>query len=258
MRRAADGAAAEPGRASSAPINDAAGETGVVVCAAGSAPGDLHKLWRAPRPRRQGLPRRVRLLVHGLRDPRRDGRQARRARARGLRPRRRRLLPDAARASSPPRSPRASRSSSSSSTTTATRRSARCRARSARAGFGTHYRRAGERRACRSTTPPGRLAYAAASARRPRRERREPRRARPARRARIDGAARARSTEARRDGGPVVVHIEADRYAGVPGYEGWWDVPVAEVERRRGGARRAREAYERGPQRRSAATSRAP
>jgi 3D-(3,5/4)-trihydroxycyclohexane-1,2-dione acylhydrolase (decyclizing) len=26
-------------------INDAAGETGVVVCAAGSAPGDLHKLW---------------------------------------------------------------------------------------------------------------------------------------------------------------------------------------------------------------------
>jgi 3D-(3,5/4)-trihydroxycyclohexane-1,2-dione acylhydrolase (decyclizing) len=30
-------------------------------------------------------------------------------------------------------------------------------------------------------------------------------------------------------GGPVVVHIETDRYAGVPDYEGWWDVPVAEV-----------------------------
>jgi 3D-(3,5/4)-trihydroxycyclohexane-1,2-dione acylhydrolase (decyclizing) len=29
--------------------------------------------------------------------------------------------------------------------------------------------------------------------------------------------------------GPVVIHIEADRYKGVPGYEGWWDVPVAEV-----------------------------
>src|SRR5439155_13598823 len=28
-------------------VNDAAGETGVVVCAAGSMPGDLHKLWRA-------------------------------------------------------------------------------------------------------------------------------------------------------------------------------------------------------------------
>ena len=49
------------------------------------------------RPRGQGLPRRVRLLVHGLRDPRRHRRQARRARARGVRPRRRRLLPDAPR-----------------------------------------------------------------------------------------------------------------------------------------------------------------
>jgi 3D-(3,5/4)-trihydroxycyclohexane-1,2-dione acylhydrolase (decyclizing) len=27
----------------------------------------------------------------------------------------------------------------------------------------------------------------------------------------------------------VVVHIEVDRYAGVPNYEGWWEVPVAEV-----------------------------
>jgi 3D-(3,5/4)-trihydroxycyclohexane-1,2-dione acylhydrolase (decyclizing) len=31
-------------------INDAAGERGVIVCAAGSAPGDLHKLWRARDP----------------------------------------------------------------------------------------------------------------------------------------------------------------------------------------------------------------
>jgi 3D-(3,5/4)-trihydroxycyclohexane-1,2-dione acylhydrolase (decyclizing) len=30
-------------------------------------------------------------------------------------------------------------------------------------------------------------------------------------------------------GGPIVVHIETDRYAGVPSYEGWWDVPVAEI-----------------------------
>ena len=35
-------------------INDAAGETGVVVCAAGSAPGDLHKLWRARDPAGKG------------------------------------------------------------------------------------------------------------------------------------------------------------------------------------------------------------
>ena len=27
----------------------------------------------------------------------------------------------------------------------------------------------------------------------------------------------------------VVIHVPVDRYEGVPGYEGWWDVPVAEV-----------------------------
>src|SRR4051794_40011405 len=35
-------------------VNDAAGETGVVVCAAGSMPGDLHKLWRARDPAGKG------------------------------------------------------------------------------------------------------------------------------------------------------------------------------------------------------------
>jgi 3D-(3,5/4)-trihydroxycyclohexane-1,2-dione acylhydrolase (decyclizing) len=29
--------------------------------------------------------------------------------------------------------------------------------------------------------------------------------------------------------GPTVVHVTVDRYEGVPGYESWWDVPVAEV-----------------------------
>jgi 3D-(3,5/4)-trihydroxycyclohexane-1,2-dione acylhydrolase (decyclizing) len=29
----------------------------------------------------------------------------------------------------------------------------------------------------------------------------------------------------------VVVHIPVDRYAGVPEYESFWDVPVAEVSR---------------------------
>jgi 3D-(3,5/4)-trihydroxycyclohexane-1,2-dione acylhydrolase (decyclizing) len=32
-------------------VEEAAGETGVVVCAAGSMPGDLHKLWRAKHPK---------------------------------------------------------------------------------------------------------------------------------------------------------------------------------------------------------------
>jgi 3D-(3,5/4)-trihydroxycyclohexane-1,2-dione acylhydrolase (decyclizing) len=44
--------------------------------------------------------------------------------------------------------------------------------------------------------------------------------------------------------GPVVVYIEADRYSGVPGYESWWDVPVAEVSEE-APVRAAREAYER-------------
>jgi len=40
---------------------------------------------------------------------------------------------------------------------------------------------------------------------------------------------RAALASARGADGPVVVYISTDRYAGVPSYEGWWDVPVAEV-----------------------------
>jgi 3D-(3,5/4)-trihydroxycyclohexane-1,2-dione acylhydrolase (decyclizing) len=39
-----------------------------------------------------------------------------------------------------------------------------------------------------------------------------------------DGVAVARSVD-----GPTVIHVVVDRYEGVPGYESWWDVPVAEV-----------------------------
>jgi 3D-(3,5/4)-trihydroxycyclohexane-1,2-dione acylhydrolase (decyclizing) len=35
--------------------------------------------------------------------------------------------------------------------------------------------------------------------------------------------------EAKSVDGTVVIYVEVDRYAGVPGYESWWDVPVAEV-----------------------------
>ncbi len=49
---------------------------------------------------------------------------------------------------------------------------------------------------------------------------------------------------ARAESGPVVVHVEVDRYAGVPSYEGWWDVPVAEVSDDPA-VRAAREEYER-------------
>ena len=52
----------------------------IVVCAAGTLPAELHKLWRAGKP--GGVSRRIRLLVHGLRDRRRPRREARAARAR--------------------------------------------------------------------------------------------------------------------------------------------------------------------------------
>ncbi|HUF39623.1 MAG TPA: 3D-(3,5/4)-trihydroxycyclohexane-1,2-dione acylhydrolase (decyclizing) [Anaerolineales bacterium] len=35
--------------------------------------------------------------------------------------------------------------------------------------------------------------------------------------------------EAKRQEQTTVIYIETDRYTGVPGYESWWDVPVAEV-----------------------------
>ena len=50
--------------------------------------------------------------------------------------------------------------------------------------------------------------------------------------------------DARGADGPVVVHIEADRYQGVPSYDSWWDVPVAEVSEEEA-VRTAREGYER-------------
>jgi 3D-(3,5/4)-trihydroxycyclohexane-1,2-dione acylhydrolase (decyclizing) len=54
---------------------------------------------------------------------------------------------------------------------------------------------------------------------------------------------RAALAEARGAAGPVVVHVEVDRYAGVPSYEGWWDVPVAEVSDS-ADVRAARDSYE--------------
>ena len=43
----------------------------------------------------------------------------------------------------------------------------------------------------------------------------------------------------------VVIHVPVDRYEGVPGYESWWDVPVAEVSES-GNLDAAREEHERG------------
>jgi 3D-(3,5/4)-trihydroxycyclohexane-1,2-dione acylhydrolase (decyclizing) len=35
--------------------------------------------------------------------------------------------------------------------------------------------------------------------------------------------------QAKRSSGTTVIVVEVDRYEGVPGYESWWDVPVAEI-----------------------------
>jgi 3D-(3,5/4)-trihydroxycyclohexane-1,2-dione acylhydrolase (decyclizing) len=47
----------------------------------------------------------------------------------------------------------------------------------------------------------------------------------------------------------VVVHVVTDRHQGVPDYESWWDVPVAEVSRP-GDVDKAREEHKRGSARR--------
>ena len=47
----------------------------------------------------------------------------------------------------------------------------------------------------------------------------------------------------------VVIHISVDRYEGVPSYDSWWDVPVAEVSES-SEVKKAREEHERGMARR--------
>jgi 3D-(3,5/4)-trihydroxycyclohexane-1,2-dione acylhydrolase (decyclizing) len=47
----------------------------------------------------------------------------------------------------------------------------------------------------------------------------------------------------------VVIHVPVDRYEGVPTYESWWEVPVAEVSDS-DEVKRAREEHERGQARR--------
>ena len=50
--------------------------------------------------------------------------------------------------------------------------------------------------------------------------------------------------EARAIDHTVVIHVPADRYEGVPNYESWWEVPVAEVSES-GDVQKARQDHER-------------
>jgi 3D-(3,5/4)-trihydroxycyclohexane-1,2-dione acylhydrolase (decyclizing) len=54
---------------------------------------------------------------------------------------------------------------------------------------------------------------------------------------------RAALAEAKRETRPTVVAVSTDRYEGVPSYESWWDVPVAEVAEA-GSVREARASYD--------------
>ena len=167
-------------------VNRVSGPRDVVVCAAGSMPGDLHKLWRTRDPKgyhvEYGYSCMGYEIAGGL------GRQDGRPRPRGLRAGRRRLVPDDGPGARDRRAGGRQARSSSSSRTTGSRRSARCRSRWAPSASAPRYRGAQPARrarwtatSCPSTSPPT-----------PRASARDVRRARDDRRAR-GGAARRRA-----------------------------------------------------------------
>ena len=215
-------------------INDAAGETGVVVCAAGSAPGDLHKLWRARDPAGKGYHVEYGYSCMGYEIPGGMGvKLAAPAREVYV------LIGDGSYLMLP----------GELVTAVAERvplvivlvdnhgyASIGALSRSIGGhGFGTHHRYAVN--GSLPLDPPASdvlpvdLAANAESL--------------GARvfRTRTVAELRGALAEARGVDGPTVVYIEADRYAGVPSYESWWDVPVAEVSAQPD-VRAAREAYE--------------
>jgi 3D-(3,5/4)-trihydroxycyclohexane-1,2-dione acylhydrolase (decyclizing) len=223
-----------------AAVNDAAGETGVVVSAAGSMPGDLHKLWRARDPAGKGYHVEYGYSCMGYEIPGGMG-------VKLAAPEREvyvmigdgsyLMLPGDLTTAVAERVPLVIVlvDNHGYASIGALSRSV------GGAGFGTHYRQAngalpldapdGAGLASPAPALPVDLAANAASL--------------GARviRARTIADLRAALAEARGAAGPVVVHVEVDRYAGVPSYEGWWDVPVAEVSDS-ADVRAARDSYE--------------
>jgi 3D-(3,5/4)-trihydroxycyclohexane-1,2-dione acylhydrolase (decyclizing) len=227
-------------------VNDAAGADGVVVCAAGSMPGDLHKLWRARDPKSYHVEYGYSCMGYEipggmgvkLAAPEREVFV---------------MIGDGSYLMLPGELVTAVAEgigivvvivdNHGYSSIGALSRSL------GSAGFGTHYRRQdgtqlldrpdGEGPATDAPPLPVDLAANAESLG-----------ARVLRTRTIDEL-RDALERARGESGPVVVHIEVDRYAGVPSYDGWWDVPVAEVSED-SAVRSAREEYEkaRGGQRR--------
>jgi 3D-(3,5/4)-trihydroxycyclohexane-1,2-dione acylhydrolase (decyclizing) len=221
-------------------VNDAAGESGVVVCAAGSMPGDLHKLWRARDPAGKGYHVEYGYSCMGYEIPGGMG-------VKLAAPEREVfvMVGDGSYLMAP------------GDLATAVAEGIRivvvlvdnhgyasigALSRSVgSAGFGTHYRvtangapvtdEDGAPAGGARPLPVDLAANAQSLGLR-------------VLRARTIADLRAALDEARGADGPVAIHIEVDRYAGVPSYEGWWDVPVAEVSDD-DAVRAAREAYER-------------
>ena len=216
-------------------INDAAGKTGVIVNAAGSAPGDLHKLWRARDPAGKSYHVEYGYSCMGYEIPGGIG-------VKLAAPEREvyvligdgsyLMLPGELVTAVAQRVPLVivlvdnhgyasigglSRSIGSS-------------------GFGTHYRFSDNGSVPLDPVSTEALPLdLAANA--------ESLGARVVRASTV-GELREALAAARGADGPVVVYIEADRYRGVPSYESWWDVPVAEVSEEET-VRAARESYER-------------
>ncbi len=196
-------------------VNDAAGETGVVVCAAGSMPGDLHKLWRARDPLGKGYHVEYGYSCMGYEIPGGMG-------VKLAAPEREVyvMVGDGSYLMSPGELATAVAEGIKIVVVLVDNHGyASIGALSRSVGgeeFGTHYDRGVD------------LATNAESLG-----------LRVIRTQSIDQLRTALET-ARGAEGPVAVHIETDRYEGVPAYEGWWDVPVAEV----GGADGIREEYE--------------
>jgi 3D-(3,5/4)-trihydroxycyclohexane-1,2-dione acylhydrolase (decyclizing) len=222
-------------------VNDAAGETGVVVCAAGSMPGDLHKLWRARDPGGKGYHVEYGYSCMGYEIPGGMG-------VKLAAPERQVfvMVGDGSYLMGP----------GELVTAVAERipivlvlvdnhgyASIGALSRSVGgAGFGTHYAEANGSLPVDAPDGAGPL---------------EPLQPLPVDlaanaeslglrviRARDAGELRAALDSVRGADAPVAIHVEVDRYAGVPDFEGWWDVPVAEVSDSEP-VRRAREAYER-------------
>jgi 3D-(3,5/4)-trihydroxycyclohexane-1,2-dione acylhydrolase (decyclizing) len=221
-------------------VNDAAGETGVVVNAAGSMPGDLHKLWRARDPEGKGYHVEYGYSCMGYEIPGSIGVKLAAPERRVIT-----LIGDGSWLML----------SSELATAVAERipltvvlidnqgyASIGALSRSVGgAGFGTHY--------VRPVNGPPVLDNADGTGL-----------ALPAERLPVNFAAcaeglgartivassldelRAALADAAAADAPVVICVETDRYAGVSNYEGWWDVPVAETSER-AEVQAAREAY---------------